>query len=622
MYSIAALVLCALGETPTPPAYDMPPPSAISSNATGFFRTERIDERWWLIDPLGNAFYVVGTDHISYRGHWCEKLGYAPYNRNMQSKYSSEDAWAAATIQRLKDWGFNTLAAGHSPSLRHRGLPFIEFLSLGANFAGKNDLCPRTTWTGFPNVFSPEWPAHCDRIVQHATESLKDDPWLIGYFLDNELEWFGKNGKPWGLFDEAWKKPADHDAKRAWVKFLEAELRDPARFEALWGAPIASFDALAAHTEPASPLSPEAEEIARRWVRLVAEKYFDTCVDALRKHDVNHLVLGCRFAGYAPDVWDIAGRYCDVVSFNMYPRIDVEQGVRMDTYSLFTDYQDAARRPMMLTEWSFPALDTDRPSLHGAGMRVDTQAQRTHCFRHFQSFLFSLPYMVGSDYFMYLDEPALGIAETFPEDSNYGLVSEMDEPYAEITAAARELNTRVYAMHADAALPTIAASPALIPWLANPPTDIAVAPQEGAIELASGPLRIRGPVETHAWELTRGDTPLARFTALVHQTGVPGAWAYTTEARVTGVWKSPEGTTVEMELAAPAGQGDAAVRQKSYSSAWRFRIPQDESGWLSAQCLWLKNTDTAPFRIDMLFYYLVPAIGGSPENDESLSNHI
>ena len=32
------------------------------------------------------------------------------------------------------------------------------------------------------------------------------------------------------------------------------------------------------------------------------------------------------------------------------------------------------RRPMIITEWSFPALDSGLPCKHGAGMRVDTQA--------------------------------------------------------------------------------------------------------------------------------------------------------------------------------------------------------------------------------------------------------
>jgi len=55
--------------------------------------------------------------------------------------------------------------------------------------------------------------------------------------------------------------------------------------------------------------------------------------------------------------------------------------------------------------------------------------------------------MVGSDYFMWVDEPALGISSTFPEDSNYGLVNEKDEPWPELTQTATRVNGQVYDLH-------------------------------------------------------------------------------------------------------------------------------------------------------------------------------
>ncbi|HEX2948887.1 MAG TPA: hypothetical protein VHV83_04870, partial [Armatimonadota bacterium] len=34
--------------------------------ATGYFRTQKIDGRWWLITPLGNRFYMHGADAVGY----------------------------------------------------------------------------------------------------------------------------------------------------------------------------------------------------------------------------------------------------------------------------------------------------------------------------------------------------------------------------------------------------------------------------------------------------------------------------------------------------------------------------------------------------------------------------
>jgi len=31
-------------------------------DATGFFRLERTDERWWLVDPNGAAFISIGVN--------------------------------------------------------------------------------------------------------------------------------------------------------------------------------------------------------------------------------------------------------------------------------------------------------------------------------------------------------------------------------------------------------------------------------------------------------------------------------------------------------------------------------------------------------------------------------
>lgn len=47
-----------------------------------------------------------------------------------------------------------------------------------------------------------------------------------------------------------------------------------------------------------------------------------------------------------------------------------------------TDYfmKAGGKRPLMITEWSHPGLDTLCPSSDGAGMRVDTQKQRAMAY--------------------------------------------------------------------------------------------------------------------------------------------------------------------------------------------------------------------------------------------------
>jgi hypothetical protein len=54
--------------------------------------------------------------------------------------------------------------------------------------------------------------------------------------------------------------------------------------------------------------------------------------------------------------------------------------------------------------------------------------------------MLSLPYLVGHDYFMWVDEPGPGISKKFPEDSNYGLVNEDGKSYDLLTKMFTEVN--------------------------------------------------------------------------------------------------------------------------------------------------------------------------------------
>jgi hypothetical protein len=420
---------------------------------TGFFRTAEKDGRWWLVDPEGRPFFDVGTDHVNYRAHWCEALGYAPYHRNVAAKFGGEEAWAVSAIERLVAWGFNTLPAGHSPSLRHRGLPHILFASFGSSFAKREWIAEPIHWTGFPDVFSRHWPAHCRLVARKMAQESRGDPWCLGTFLDNELEWYGKKGH---LVDEVFKLAPAAPAKRALLDWLLKRWGCLAEVNRRLGANGASEQAFLAAT--AAPKSSGAlTEVRDGFLAEIAERYFGVAATAMREADPDHLVLGCRFAGRAPEpALAAAGRYNDVFTFNTYPRVDFENVWRPDGTGgvvhrvprELAEMYRVVRRPMIITEWSFPALDSGLPCKHGAGMRVDTQEQKAACYRVFANAMTDLPFMVGYHYFMWADEPALGIASTFPEDSNYGLVNERDETYETLLKTATAVNRAAAARHA------------------------------------------------------------------------------------------------------------------------------------------------------------------------------
>ncbi|MEI7730720.1 MAG: hypothetical protein WCO56_14195 [Verrucomicrobiota bacterium] len=420
---------------------------------TGFFRTMEADGRWWLLDPEGKPFFDVGTDHISYRGHWCEKLGYAPYHRNVVAKYGNEAAWSSNTLERLTSWGFNTLPAGHSASLRHRGLPHILFASFGSSFARREYLCEPIHWTGFPDVFSPRWEGHCRLVAKRMAQESAGDPWCIGTFLDNELEWYGKQES---LVDEVFQCAPKTEGKKALFAWLTQRFGTLAGVNRELGTRYAD-EAGFLNSTNVPKASATLTLVRDEFLAVIAERYFSVPCQALRQADPDHLIMGCRFAGRTPKpVLAAAGKYNDIFTFNTYPRVDFENvwlpdgtgGVVDRVPRELSEFYATVRRPIIITEWSFPALDSGLPCQHGAGMRVDTQTQKAACYRIFANAMADLPYIIGQHYFMWADEPALGISSGFPEDSNYGLVNEQDVPYDAFVRVVTDVNRQSAARHA------------------------------------------------------------------------------------------------------------------------------------------------------------------------------
>ena len=396
-----------------------------------FYRTTRDPSgKWWFSDPDGKPFFLSGIGVVSHAGHYSAALGYAPYARTVARKYPTLEDWATNTLSRLSSWGFNFLSSSSSILLR-RGFPHAHVINIGQDFATYGDEfdilpCDGGPCSGFPNVFHPLWPEYCRWRAEAVCAHDRDDPWTLGWYIDNELSWWGdkrqfKTPPESGLFDAAARKAPGHPAREA----LEAFLAE----RGFAGAP------------PAAPT-----ELKREFVRLCARKYFETATAAIHEADPNHLILGCRFAGLssaAPVVWEECGRFCDVASVNIYPMADLDRGVAVDwpgpNAQLISDLLGArarmAGKPTIVTEWCFSALDSGLPCTHGAGQRFFTQKERAKATSIFASTLWAMPECAGYVYFMWCDQPAVGKNGPQSENTNYGLVNADDEPYEEQVAA-------------------------------------------------------------------------------------------------------------------------------------------------------------------------------------------
>ena len=141
------------------------------------------------------------------------------------------------------------------------------------------------------------------------------------------------------------------------------------------------------------------------------------------------------------------------MTLNAYSRADLENGEVIFRYGngylpigeALAKISELAGRPVLLTEWSFPAFDSGLLCRNGAGQRFDTQIERAWASKLYAETVLSLPCVVGYDYFMWVDMPAKGISRRFPEDTNYGLVREDGTEYRELTAAFTEVHAAALA---------------------------------------------------------------------------------------------------------------------------------------------------------------------------------
>ncbi|ASJ07082.1 glycosyl hydrolase [Thermococcus pacificus] len=408
----------------------------VQVESLGFFRVEVVNGTYWLVDPEGYLFVSKGVNAINYLGDHSPKIGYAPYYVNVLRKYGDISVWINVTVNRMVEWGFNTVGSWSSPEL-YEYFPYTVLLDIGAKY-GFN-------WEHgtMPDIFKDDFEEYVAKAVYFNVEPLKDNPMVIGFFTDNELRW----GPDWRsgnhLLDDFMKLPPEAPGKRVAVEVLKETFNgDITRVNEELKTSYESFDDLLTYTGdlPSTPLFMEAR---KEFVRRYAERYFNVTTTAIRKVDQNHLILGVRFAVSPfirpPDVvFEVAGKYVDVISLNLY-------NFQVAPKEYLDHIHEITGKPIMITEFSFRAMDSGLPNTIGAGITVQTQKERAEYTKRFIESFMELPYAVGYHWFKWSDQPKEGRWDG--ENSNYGLVNIEDEPYEEMVRMFSELNRNIEEIH-------------------------------------------------------------------------------------------------------------------------------------------------------------------------------
>lgn len=410
--------------------------------ASGHFRVEKYQGKWWLVDPLGHLFWshgitcVAGGDETNITGR--EKF-YRPFSLpagvdsslfvserdgrkevsywklNMCRKWGVDykDKMIERAVRRLKSWNVNTIANwSNQEVINTRKVPYTAVI--------------HTQYGHFiQDPFSPDFQKGLEKAVENS--SARNDEWCIGYFVDNELGW--GNDTYLATLTLQGRYPY---AKQEFQKRMMEKYTSLAELNTVWGSNFATWDDWMKNDSCYAG----AKEDLIDFTRHMANAYFCSVKDALKNKAPHKLYLGCRFnygdyAGNAGQRWivDIAARYCDIVSFNRY---------NYSAYSLRPS--EKMDFPMIIGEFHFGGLD--HGLLHGGLRYGGNQQNRADLYKHYVQDAVQNPWIVGTHWFQYNDQAVTGRGDG--ENYQIGFVNVYDSPNWELVRAARTVGETMY----------------------------------------------------------------------------------------------------------------------------------------------------------------------------------
>ena len=426
--------------------------------ATGHFRTEKIGGKWWLVDPDGNLFWSHGVVRVLASSAMTPLDGREFYFENLPSgndrfaefyttrdellvphyqkrgikrtydfsaanlyrKYGENwrEKFAQSAHRRLASWGLNTIANGSDRNIFMMDkTPYVDRFEVGGRaLAGSDGM-----WWPFRDPYSESFAADLRKKLAERRAELQD-PWCIGFFVDNELHW----GDEFYLAKCVLQSPADMPAKKVFAQCLKDKYGDIGKLNAAWKTSYANWgDFLTQTAVPEKADKGDLTEFSRR----VAEKYFEVVRFEMMAVAPKKLYLGCRFAGVNQLVLRAAAKYCDAMSFNIY-----SDSVR--------DFKlpDGIDKPVIIGEWHFGA--TDRGLFHPTLCMCEDQNARAAAYYNYAKSALENPAIIGIHWHQFSDQAVTGRFDG--ENFQVGLTDVCDNPYPETIAKVREVGRDMY----------------------------------------------------------------------------------------------------------------------------------------------------------------------------------
>jgi hypothetical protein len=394
------------------------------AKATGFFRIEKIDGKWWFVDPEGHLFFSTGSNcigplsdlsRVQGREYVFTKLPPVnklaglgqPYRRrgnssfytwNLYSRFGPDcyQKWSDLTIRRMNSWGLNTIGNWSDPTLGPNNQK--TYVATLRGWGIENGTM------GMPDIYAPDYKARIDSAAAKQCAPLKNDSYLLGYFIGNEPPWPDRETDLVGVILSGDATP------------MQAELKKY----------LASGD------------TPERR---KTFVYETYSKFIQMACSAIKKYDPNHLNLGYRFGDPPPDeVIMISKKYFDVFSINHY-------GYTVDLAAIQKIYE-LTGLPVIIGEFHF---GTPGRGLAPGLAQVKNHEERGIAYSYYVENSAVHPAVIGLHWFQWIDQPTTGRFDG--ENYNIGFLDVTDQPYPDMVNAAKETYKRLLDVHSGKTAP-------------------------------------------------------------------------------------------------------------------------------------------------------------------------
>lgn len=428
---------------------------------TGFFAIQQAGGRTVMTDPDGNVFFSIGVNGITTNETYTQVAGregiyewipsftgpFATAFRGNPNDFSyflanrikktgqpyDADTFFAEAVDRLRKWGFNTAGAWSGSGASAQHFPYTKMLPSSSDMAWA-----QVDGMHYFDIFVDGAEQKIDDAFAAKLPAWKDDPYLIGYFMENEINF----QKIPSVIPAA--KASKVASKRRLIDLLKEKYNgDIGAFNAAWNTNAADFSEL--YETPLNAGTPQALDDMYDFIRLYAETLYGTVAKVFRKYDPNHLLLGDRWligAVRNDRLRDIlaeaAGKYFDAISINYYSK-------NLEPDFLRSIHDKSGGKPVLITEFNYGTSDQ---GLNGGVISVETQDERQLRYRKYVEQAASLGFVIGAHWFNYVDQPLTGRWwEGYTgERYNTGLVNVADRPYKTFLQGVKTSNDDIYSV--------------------------------------------------------------------------------------------------------------------------------------------------------------------------------